>query len=96
MPQSHLLHEFARQHADLSTFDEEAARAFQMRSRHLLLVSLEHCTSQRPSLHLRGASDSLHHSLHVLLSRSLTQPHNAPLEALVVVCRAVTVRPRHT
>lgn len=54
MPQSHLLHEFARQHADLSTFDEEAARAFQMRSRHLLLVSLEHCTSQRPSLHLRG------------------------------------------
>jgi hypothetical protein len=54
--QSGLLREFARQKG-LATFDDvESKPAFEMKACHELIVSLEHCTSQRPSHHLRGSN----------------------------------------
>jgi hypothetical protein len=54
--QSGLLREFARQKG-LATFDDvESEPAFEMMACHELIVNLEHCTSQRPSHHLRGSN----------------------------------------
>mmetsp|Transcript_26061 Transcript_26061/g.84100 ORF Transcript_26061/g.84100 Transcript_26061/m.84100 type:complete len:358 (-) Transcript_26061:667-1740(-) len=54
--QSGLLREFARQKG-LATFDDvESEPAFEMKACHELIVNLEHCTSQRPSDHLRGSN----------------------------------------
>lgn len=66
MAQTELLREFTRQKG-LATFDDaEAPPAFELNSHHQVVVSVEHCTSARPSCHLRGKQENYQTYLNLL------------------------------
>lgn len=66
MAQTKLLREFTRQKG-LATFDDaEAPPAFELNSHHQVVVSVEHCTSARPSCHLRGKQENYQTYLNLL------------------------------